>query len=161
MRLHLGAFLLERELDRYRQENQGPLLRRAGDLFPRLTLGQYSALRVELGAKDEEELRCVRAEGSKVAIPALSDGTRDQLYLALRLASLERYAEVNEPLPLILDDVLIHFDDDRARAALEVLGEMSNRLQILFFTHHARLAELARETVSPRNLCDRELAAPR
>jgi uncharacterized protein YhaN len=92
-----------------------------------------------------------------VAVDGLSDGTRDQLYLALRLASLERYAEHNEPLPLILDDVLIHFDDDRARAALEVLGEVAASTQILFFTHHARLVELAREAIPTDHLAEQTL----
>ncbi len=53
----------------------------------------------------------------EVDVRGLSDGTRDQLYLALRLASLEHHARTGEPMPLILDDILIHFDDDRARAA--------------------------------------------
>jgi uncharacterized protein YhaN len=43
----------------------------------------------------------------------------------------------------VLDDVLIHADDERARAALEVLGEVSRRIQVLFFTHHRRIVELA------------------
>jgi uncharacterized protein YhaN len=50
-------------------------------------------------------------------------------------------------MPVILDDILIHFDDERARAALEVLGELGRQAQVLFFTHHARLVELAREAV--------------
>ncbi|KYF53369.1 hypothetical protein BE08_32145 [Sorangium cellulosum] len=50
-------------------------------------------------------------------------------------------------MPLILDDLLIHFDDDRARAALAVLGELTATTQVLFFTHHARLCELAQEAV--------------
>jgi uncharacterized protein YhaN len=51
--------------------------------------------------------------------------------------------ERNPPLPLVLDDILIHFDDDRAQAALSVLGELAERIQILFFTHHARDLTLA------------------
>jgi uncharacterized protein YhaN len=60
-------------------------------------------------------------------------------------------------MPLIVDDVLIHFDDDRARAALEVLGELSEHTQVLFFTHHARLVELAREAIPQGKLFIREL----
>ena len=50
---------------------------------------------------------------------AMSDGTADQLYLALRLASFEHYVSHNEPLPLVLDDILIQFDNERARARWE------------------------------------------
>src|SRR4029077_21055610 len=70
------------------------------------------------------------------------------LYLALRLATLERYVETNPPMPLVVDDILIHFDDDRARAALRALGELSKKTQVLFFTHHARLVELATSTLA-------------
>ena len=84
-------------------------------------------------------------DGKELTVSALSDGTRDQLYLALRLASLERYAEQSELLPFILDDILIHFDDERARAALAVLCELSATTQVLFFTHHARLIDLSRD----------------
>ena len=74
----------------------------------------------------------------------LSDGTRDQLFLALRLAGIEQHLEQREPMPLVVDDVLIHFDADRARATLECLAELSRRTQVLLFTHHAYLVELAR-----------------
>ena len=75
----------------------------------------------------------------------MSDGTCDQLYLALRLAALEQSARDSEPRPLIVDDLLIRFDDDRARATLEVLGEFSRQNQVIFFTHHRRLQQLAEE----------------
>ena len=55
-------------------------------------------------------------------------------------------------MPLVVDDILVHFDDDRARAALEILGELSERTQVLFFTHHARLVELARQAVPQAKL---------
>ena len=48
-----------------------------------------------------------------VGIAGLSEGSADQLYLALRLASLETYLESHEPIPLVVDDILIQFDDDR------------------------------------------------
>jgi len=93
-----------------------------------------------------------------VGVEAMSDGTRDQLYLALRVATLERYADHGNPMPVVLDDILVHFDDDRARAALELIGELSERMQVLFFTHHARLVELARETIRGSRLSVRELS---
>ncbi len=157
VRLRLAATVLRAEIARYRDENQGPILDKANAFFPRLTRGAYSALRTGMGDGDEPVLRCVRADGEEVGVEALSDGTKDQLYLALRLATLLDFANRNGPLPLILDDCLVHFDDDRARAALEVLGEVSKTFQILFFTHHARLLELAREAVPEDRLHVRDL----
>ena len=103
----------------------------------------------ELGHRlgDKPALLCVRSGGVDVGVEGLSEGTRDQLYLSLRLATLLRYAKAREPLPLVLDDVLVHSDDERAAAALGVLAEVARSMQVLFFTHHARLVELARTTV--------------
>jgi uncharacterized protein YhaN len=56
--------------------------------------------------------------------------------------------------------VLIHFDEDRARAALEVLGELAARVQVLFFSHSARLVELARTAVPASRLFVHELPGP-
>jgi len=48
-------------------------------------------------------------------------------------------------LPLVLDDILINFDDLRAKATFEVLGKLSQKTQVLFFTHHTRLVEIAKQ----------------
>ena len=75
-----------------------------------------------------------------------------QLYLALRLASLEAYLESHEPIPLVVDDILIQFDDDRATAALQALAELSRRTQIVLFSHHEHVCRLAQACVDPNQL---------
>ena len=80
-----------------------------------------------------------------MGIEGLSEGTRDQLYMALRLASVEqRLASTAEPMPFIADDLFVNFDDARTRAGLRVLADLARRTQVLVFTHHAHLLELAR-----------------
>lgn len=149
-RAKLAHRLLEDEIKRHREKNQGPIIRRASELFERLTLGSFVGIRGDNEGDDGKPvLECVRLGGSPVRVEGLSDGSRDQLFLALRIASLERYFENNEPIPFVLDDILVNFDDARSRASLAVLGELSRKTQVLFFTHHARVAELAEEaTVS-------------
>jgi uncharacterized protein YhaN len=154
-RLKLSSVVLAREIERYREQNQGPVLKRANALFPRLTLGRYLGIRVGV---EERQIVLVRDTGQEVPVDGLSEGTRYQLYLALRIASLERYLERNPPLPFVLDDVLIHFDDERAGAALAVLGELAERMQILFFTHHARDLALAAKSVPAARLFRHALA---
>lgn len=88
----------------------------------------------------------------------MSDGTRDQLYLCLRLASLEQNLERNEPMPFVVDDVLINFDDSRAKAALGALSELSRKTQVICFTHHARLVSLAKEALVEGDLCVHSLS---
>lgn len=143
VKFRLASLVLRRAIERYRTQNQGPILDRAGTLFSRLTLGSFAGLRTESGDSGEPVLVGVRPDGREVEVTGMSDGTLDQLYLALRLATLEKYLQEKEPMPFVVDDILIRFDDDRARATMEVLAELSRRTQVLFFTHHARLAELA------------------
>jgi uncharacterized protein YhaN len=152
--------VLAREIDRYREENQGPMLTKASQLFARLTLGGFTGVRAGYDDRDKPALRCVRAGNVEVDVTGLSEGTRDQLYLSLRLASLLHDADIAEPLPLVLDDVLIQFDDERSRAALGVIAEVAARTQVLFFTHHARMVELAREAIPQTALTVHELAGP-
>ena len=77
----------------------------------------------------------------------MSTGTADQLYLALRVASVEDYLERANALPFVADDLFINFDDARAAAGFEVLGQLSTKTQILFFTHHQHLVEIAKATL--------------
>jgi uncharacterized protein YhaN len=87
----------------------------------------------------------VRGDGAVLLPGQLSEATRQQLYLAARLAWAERYNGESEPMPLVLDDVLAAFDESRARAALEVLASLPG--QKLLLTHHAHVVALAREVV--------------
>jgi uncharacterized protein YhaN len=146
-KLKLAELLLAREVERYRQENQGPVLRRAAELFVRLTQEQYRGLRV---GREERSLVAVRANDVEVTVEGLNEAARYHLYLALRLASMERYLEHAEPLPLVLDDILIHFDEDGARAALCVLGDLAANVQVLLFTHHQHNLDLAQRAVADR-----------
>jgi uncharacterized protein YhaN len=153
-RLRLAEVLLAREIERYRQQHQGPILRRASELFVRLTHGEFSGLRV---GREERSLVVVRQTDLEVTVDGLNEAARYHLYLALRLASLERYLEHAEPLPLVLDDMLIHFDEDGAHAALQVLRELSARVQVLLFTHHRHNLELAEAAVPSGSLFLHEL----
>ncbi len=141
--LRLAAVVLREAIERHRQKTQGPVLDRAGALFAALTLGGFGGLRVEYDDHDQPLLQAVRQGGEAVGIRGLSLGTADQLYLALRLASLETALEARGPVPLIADDILIQFDDRRTAAALQVLAQISDRTQVVLFTHHDHVCELA------------------
>ncbi|MEZ4524811.1 MAG: AAA family ATPase [Desulfobacterales bacterium] len=149
IRLRLASVILHQGIERYREKNQGPILKRSGELFSRMTLGSFAGLRAEFNEKNEPVLAGIRANGQDaVYVQGMSEGTADQLYLSLRLAALEAWMEKSEPLPFIADDILIQFDDERAGAALEVLAGLSSKTQVIFFTHHRRMAELAEKHIS-------------
>lgn len=145
--LRTSALLLRWAIERYRRERQAPLLKRAGRIFGELTSGSFTALQVEYDSEDRPRLTGVRPDRVSVGTSGMSDGTADQLYLALRLASVEEYLERAQALPFVADDLLVNFDDERAAAALRVLAELGRKTQVLFFTHHRHLVEMAREVL--------------
>ena len=92
---------------------------------------------------DQPVLVGVRSSGERLHVDGMSGGTRDQLYLALRLATLDHYLEGSDPLPFVVDDILIQFDDERSAATLEALADFSARTQVILFTHHQQVANQA------------------
>jgi uncharacterized protein YhaN len=144
--LRLATVVLQRSIERFRAKNQGPVLDRAGQLFAALTAGSFAGLRIDSDEEGETVLLGVRPGGREtIGVEGMSDGCCDQLYLALRLASLEAWLETHESIPFIVDDILLNCDNERAVAALHALAELSRRTQVIFFTHHAHLVELAEQ----------------
>jgi uncharacterized protein YhaN len=126
------------------------LLAHASRLVARLTQGQVTGLTVQ----DQAGRRRLRIEafGLGEGLPGeLSEGTADQVYLALRLAGIRQMqmravADGVSTLPVVLDDILVTHDDERTAVALEVLVEESGDQQILLMTHHNAVAQAARLT---------------
>ncbi len=142
-RVHVARTLLKAGIDRFRVEQQGPLLRAAGACFQQLTEGRYLRLVLDEDQAGRTVLQAVPKEGGDCPVEGLSEGTRDQLYLALRIASIQAHIERAEPLPFIADDLLVHFDDRRAAAALRLLVALGRSTQVILFTHHDHIVELA------------------
>ena len=147
VRVRTSVLLLRWAIDRYRREKQVPLLRRAGQLFAIVTGGSFTDLRVDYDTRDQAHLIGKRPDGEAVPVSGMSRGTADQLYFALRIASIEDYLGHAASLPFVADDLFVNFDDDRARAGFQVLGELARKTQVLFFTHHRHLLEIAQETL--------------
>lgn len=145
--MRTSAILLQWAIDRYRQEKRAPLLKRAAALFAKITGGSFCDLRVYYDDQDRAHLSGLRPDGEVVRVTGLSGGTEDQLYLALRVASIEDYLDRADALPFVTDDLFINFDDDRSAAGFEVLGQLAEKTQVLFFTHHQHLVDIARRTM--------------
>ena len=143
LRLSMAAEVLRKAIESYREKHQAPILTRASELFSQLTMGRHSGLTTDFGEDDKPVLVAIRQSGERVYVGGLSEGTRDQLYFALRLAAVEDHVERLGACPLVLDDLLINSDDSRASSALGVIAQLASRTQVLFFTHHRRLADLA------------------
>jgi uncharacterized protein YhaN len=149
--LKLAALLVNAGLARARDRRKDPLIARAGALFSILTEGRYAGIEQDFGEDDQSQLRALRAgDGEKLEIAALSEGARDQLHLALRLAFLEDYAARAEAPPFIGDDLFASFDDSRVAAGLRTFGEASGAIQPILFTHHAHIVAIARQRLGER-----------
>ncbi|MBW7990821.1 MAG: AAA family ATPase [Planctomycetes bacterium] len=142
-RIKLAAKVLKDEIERYREEHQGPILKLASNIFSELTLGSFAGLRTDMHDNGNPILVGVRPDDSRVSVEGMSDGTCDQLYLTLRLATLESRLETSEPMPFIVDDILINFDDERSNATIKVLAELAKKNQVILFTHHRQIVEEA------------------
>lgn len=136
--------LLQQTLQRFEKESQPAMLGEVSRLFSAMTGGRYH--RVERPRDTTRPLLVYRADNSDDLEPdQLSTGTREQLYLAIRLAYVLHYCTKSEPLPIVLDDVLANFDPVRTRRTLEALGQITDRVQVLLFTCHPHVADLAQE----------------
>ncbi len=148
-RVKVAAMILRQAIEHYRQENQGPVLQLASNTFKHLTGGEYESLKVDFDSRGNVMLFGVRASGKELDVPAnaMSTGTADALYLSLRLASIEHQLSRSTPLPLVVDDCLVQLDDDRSSAAMRAFSDLSLRTQVILFTHHEHLLELAEKTL--------------
>jgi uncharacterized protein YhaN len=142
-----AVLLLQWAVERYRREKQAPLLKRAGELFSVLTGASFVDLQLEFDEHDKMHLAGVRGNGRTVRVSGLSTGTADQLYLALRIAAVEDFLHHGTALPFVADDLFINFDDDRAAAGFAVLSELAKKTQVLFFTHHQHLLNVANKAI--------------
>ena len=143
--LSLGAAMMGAAVARQRLGRQEPLMARAGRAFR----DSSPADRSRGWASLMTTTTCPgsigrRAGGAECAVPAMSEGTRDQLYLALRLAYVEDYASRSEPPPFIGDDLFATFDDGRTANGLRALAAIGDTVQPILFTHHGFVVEAAR-----------------
>jgi uncharacterized protein YhaN len=159
----LAEEILSASIGKIRDEQQDPLISRAGELFVLATRGNFAGIGTDIDDKGLPIVVGKRVSGEKVekvTVNTMSDGTRDQLFLAFRLSSVEHYCDSAEPLPFIGDDLLVHFDDERSAAALGLLAELGKKTQVLLFTHHSRIAEFAEPLVKAGLASIIEIADP-
>ncbi|MFZ2872144.1 ATP-binding protein, partial [Zavarzinia sp.] len=142
---HGAAALLAEALDRLRkEEDEDSLLARIGARFARLTGGAYQGVTADEDDAGRPHLLMIEADGvTAKRVEELSEGGRDQLYLALRLVMIEDYAGRGPALPFIADDLLQTSDETRSRLILEALTDLSHHTQVIVLSHHEQVARIA------------------
>ena len=144
-RLALLGRILEHAEAQHRKQHQPDVLARAGHYLERITEGRYLALQYPPVDPDAEQakppLQVQSAQHGWCAVGRpLSRGTQEQIYLALRLGTLDYLDRGRESLPLVLDEALVHWDLERRRSLYQVLREIAERRQVILFTCHESFA---------------------
>ena len=146
--------MLEATCASFERECQPCTLADASEYLQPLTCGRYNRVWTPLG---ERGLRLEDGHRRNWLVGDVSNGTREQLFLAIRLAIIDEFERQGVSLPLVLDDVIVNFDEQRTEAALSVLTDYAERRQqILFFTCHRHIVErLAHRGIDAINLPSR------
>ena len=141
----LADQLLLRTIERFSRDHEPELMRHVRRHLAKLTGGRYT--RVEQVSGKDQGLIVRDVDGVATEPDKLSTGTREQLYLAIRMAFIDHYCAHYEPLPVMMDDCFVNFDDVRARYAVEALLNWDAEIQTILLSCHGRmlhiLAELA------------------
>ena len=136
------SILLEVLRRQFEEHRQPETLVEASAYLQRLTSGHFTRVWTPLG---DDVLYVDDRDGKSFIVDALSRGTREQLFLSLRLSLVALYARRGIKLPLILDDVLVNFDSERAKAAANVLRDFAKLgHQLLIFTCHEHVWKMFR-----------------
>lgn len=144
--LHLGLMTADVALMAYRDRHRSDLLKQTAEVFSAITSGYYTHLATQPG-QTGDVLVAVRSDGRSITVNEMSKGASFQMYLALRLAAYRGICRKEGPLPFIGDDIMETFDDSRVQASILQLNEIAKCGQVIYFTHHRHLCEIA------KNIC--------
>ena len=141
--LRAGIAAADEALRLFRDRHRGAMMERASQAFRLISRGAYRALTTAPNGHSET-LIALGADGGSKEATQLSKGARFQLYLALRVAGYHELAKTRAPAPFVADDIMETFDHFRAEEALRLFAEMGRVGQVIYFTHHQHLAEIAK-----------------
>ena len=143
LRLKFGVAAADEALRLYRDRHRGAMMTRASEAFRLISRGAYRGLTTQPNGAGET-LIALGADGGSKEADQLSKGARFQLYLALRVAGYHEFAKARRPAPFMADDIMETFDHFRAEEALRLFADMARVGQVIYFTHHLHLCEIAR-----------------
>ncbi len=138
-RLTLAHNLLNETRRKFERERQPEVVRHAEKDFAAITGGRYRRLYAPLG---EQTITVTDDNGQSKQPSELSRGTREQLFLALRFGLIRDLGQRTEPLPVIVDEVLVNFDPERAFRAAVAFTNLSATHQVLVFTCHPTVVKM-------------------
>ena len=143
-RWSLAGRLLESAQQKFEREHQPAVITAASSFFRQITEGRYQKIQAPLG---QDKIEVVASTGETKCPEELSRGTAEQLYLALRFGYIRQHSKNRDPLPIVMDDILVNFDPRRARQSAAALVGLCSTHQVLFFTCHPETENLFKSIV--------------
>jgi uncharacterized protein YhaN len=127
--------MLDKARKKYEKERQPAVIKAAEEIFGHVTQGSYARI---FKPMDSDDIFIVDGNERVKGLLEMSRGTREQLYLALRFGLIAEHETRSEPLPLVMDDIFVNFDDDRNNRILDRVQEFSKKRQVIILTCHKR-----------------------
>lgn len=129
----IALVMLNKAISKYEQTRQPEVIKAASDIFSHLTNDRYQTM---IKPAETNELRIKDEYGNTKGLIEMSRGTKEELYFAMRLGLIKEYEIRAESMPVIMDDILVNFDDDRGPLAIQTLEEFAKGRQIIVLTCH-------------------------
>ncbi|MCA9126577.1 MAG: AAA family ATPase [Planctomycetales bacterium] len=139
----VAQWILRRSIEKFAADHEPELLQLTRHYLTILTNGRYVSVEHETGKSSGFVVR--NASEEAFTADRLSTGTREQLYLAIRMAYIEYHCSRSEPLPVIMDDCFVNFDDTRTGHALRAIANWNPRIQTILLSCHQRIPALIAE----------------
>lgn len=134
----IALVMLNKAISKYENTRQPEVIKAASNIFSSITNKRYSAV---IKPVNSDELHIKDGHGSIKNVMEMSRGTKEQLYLAMRLGLIKEYEKRSESMPVIMDDIIVNFDDKRNPPAIKALKEFADGRQVIILTCHRNILE--------------------
>jgi uncharacterized protein YhaN len=140
--VRLTQMLIRMARKKFENQQQPGVRAEAGRFFKQMTDNGYQSIMAPIG---ENRIEVVCKDSSRKELTQLSRGTAEQLYLSLRFGFIREFTKTSIPLPVIMDEILVNFDRQRALATARGILELSREHQVLYFTCHSETVKMFRQ----------------
>jgi uncharacterized protein YhaN len=141
VRAKIALFVLGKAILKYENTRQPEVIKATQEIFANITDHAYPVI---IKSVETNEIKIQDAACRSKSVVKMSRGTREQLYFAMRLGLIEVYEIEREPMPIVMDDILVNFDDDRGPSAIQELVKFAEDRQIIILTCHNNTFNLYR-----------------
>lgn len=134
---------LEKAISKYENTRQPDVINTAKDVFSKITNSQYPTVQMQA---ENQELIIKDSTGNGKKVTEISRGTLEELYFSMRLGLVEEYEKRVEPMPFVMDDTFVNFDDERGQLAIEALNRFAKDRQVIVLTCHRSIMDIFKST---------------